>query len=180
MASLLDRLKNGDNDAADSVVFDDDFPDDLAKEIVPDPVPGKARSSSRGAGHGPAASTSSARRPVSAAVRKRLADELHAYATMVALAWTVRDDYCGPVLNDQARAIAEALADIIGRNPAMVRWVETSGIVGDWMKLSMAIMPVVTAVRQHHIVRSVPSDDEEGSGADHVDYSRYAAHRPSS
>jgi hypothetical protein len=179
MPSLLDRLKNGDNDGAESVVFDDDFPDDLAKEIVPDPVPGKSRAGGRGPAHaGGAGGGSSSRRPVSAAVRKRLADELHAYATMVALAWSVRDDYCGPVLSDQSRAIAEALADIIARNPAMVRWVETSGMVGDWVKLSMAVMPVVTAFRQHHIVRSVPSDDEEGADAA-VDYSRYAAHRPS-
>ena len=43
MPSLLERLKNGDNDDATPVEYADDFPAELADEIVPDPTPGKAK-----------------------------------------------------------------------------------------------------------------------------------------
>jgi len=173
MPSLLERLKNGDNDDATPVEYADDFPAELADEIVPDPTPGKAKP--RGGARASSPTSPASRRPVSAAVKRRVTDELEAYAKMAALAWSIRDEHCGPILNEQSRAIAESLAELIARNPALVRWVETSGVVGDWMKLWMAIAPVVSAVRAHHIVKSVPTE-EEGTG---VDYSRYSAYRPS-
>lgn len=170
MPSLLDRLMNGDNDTGNVIELDDEFPAELREEIVPDPTPGKSRSAR------PARATSPARPAVSAAAKKKVTLELDAYIKMAALAWSIKDQHCGPVLNEQSRAIAESIAELISRNPALVQWVETSGMLTDWAKLAMAIGPVVSAFRQHHIVRSV--QDDEG-GDDAPDYSRYAAYRPS-
>jgi hypothetical protein len=166
---LLDGLR-GDDTSVPQAEFSDGIPDDLRAEIVPDPVPGKSRAKPARAPKPPAAG-----KPVPVAVKRRLTDELEAYAGMAALAWTVRDPVCGPVLNDQARQIAEALAEIIARNAQLVAWIETTGMVGDWVKLWMAIAPVVSAVRAHHITKSVGGNDE---GTDD-DLSRYAVYRPS-
>lgn len=171
MASLLERFKNEDQESP-APDFEDDFPAELRDEIMADPVPGKARGAKP-------AKPAPVRKPVTAAVRKRVTDELDAYVKMAALAWSIRDDHCGPVLNDQSRAIAEAIAELISRNPAMVAWVETSGVIGDWVKLWMAIAPVVSAVRQHHIVRRDQGEESPAAGGDGVDFSRYAAYRPS-
>lgn len=171
MPSILDRLMNGDNDTDNTVEIDDGFPDDLRDEVVPDPAPGRP---SKGRAARPAPVS---RRPVSAAARKRVTDEIDAYIKMAALAWSIRDQHCGPVLNDQSRAIAESLAELISRNPALVQWVETSGVLTDWAKLAMAVGPVVSAFRAHHVTKTV-TDDEGGSDAGIADWSRYPAYQP--
>lgn len=149
--------------------FEDDFTAEFRDEIEPDLAPGKAKPEK-------VQPAKPKPRPVTAAARKRVADELEAYVKMAALTWSLRDEHCAPVLSDQSRAIADSLATILGRNPALLQWVEHTGMIGDWVKLWMAISPVVSAIREHHITKTVKSDDG-GAG---VDYTQYAAYRPHS
>lgn len=172
MSALLDKLTGTDSPDEIRPDLERDFPADIRDEIAPDPQPGRAR------GAKPSKPAPAARRPVTVAVKKRVTDELDAYVKMAALAWSIRDDHCGPVLNEQSRAIAESLAELIARNPALVAWVETSGMIGDWVKLWMAVAPVVSAVREHHVVKKV--DDESAGGAPNgFDPTRYAPYRTS-
>jgi hypothetical protein len=177
MTTLLQRLKEGafSDDSRDD--FEDDFGGELLadfpEELAPDPAPGKTRATRPTS----ASSSAPAKRPpakVTAGQRKQLVDELETYAKLVALAWSTRDEYCGGVLNDQSRAIADSLAALLARNPKLVQAVHTGGLLGDVLKLGTALLPVVTAIRQHHITKTAGQDD----GTTGVDLSAFPAYQP--
>lgn len=171
MAGLLDKLRTPTPDDELAPEFSSEFPD----EFVRDPVPGKP-------GRKPAMATPPAaagkatrapRKPAVASVRKQVADELHAYISLAAMTWSLRDQHCGGVLDDNARKMADALAELIARNPKLVEWIHTSGLVGDWMKLIIVFTPLVSAIRDHHITKTVGVTDD-----DSPDLAQFPAYRP--
>lgn len=164
--SLLEKLKG--NELPSDLGAD--IPDEIRDEFTPDPAPGKKR-----AERAPAAPRTASAKRVTIAAKKQLTDELEAYARLAALGWSTRDQYCGGVLNDQSRAIADALAELLARNPKLVEWVHTTGMLGDWVKLWLAVEPVVSAIRDHHVTKVVAEDDEPAAVADNA---RYPAFRP--
>lgn len=172
MSTLLDRIRSTDIPDQPRDEFSVEMPDELAAEIAEDPQPGKGKTPAPK----PARTPRPARPRASAAARKRCADELEAFAKMAALALSVRDEHCGGVLNDQSRAIADSLAELLARNPALMQWVESSGMVGDWLKLWFALQPVVMAFRDHHVLKRV-GDDQGAGGADAPDYSQFVPYR---
>jgi hypothetical protein len=168
LAGLLDKLR-GDGDAPLNVEFSNEFGDELEK----DPSPGKP---TRGGAKMAAPATKTAkpaRKPATATVRKQVADELHAYLEMAAMTWALRDEHCGGALSDASREIAERLADIVSTNPQLVEWLHTSGLVGNWIALLMACKPVLSAVRAHHVTKSVGGEDGPA-----LDPARFPAYRP--
>jgi hypothetical protein len=164
---LLDKIRDGNNGAD----FPTEIADDLRDAFDADPAPGKRTRAPR-TGADVARPT---RRKVTPIVRKQVADEVEAYLLLGAGAWQMRDEHCGGALEKQAREIAERLAPILGKNAAIVDWLHTSGVIGDWAKLLMAIKPVFDAVREHHIVKSVQDQEDDGAT---VDATRYGPYRP--
>lgn len=171
MASLLDKFKGDSPDGQLSVEFSNEFPD----EIQQDPAPSKPAKTPRSSASSttPAKPAKGTRKPATAAVRKQVADELHTYLEMAAMTWGLRDEYCAGVLSDTSQDIADRLADLIAPNPKLVEWLHTSGLVGDWLKLLMAVKPVVSAIKDHHITKTVGGEDDES-----LDPQRFPAYRP--
>jgi hypothetical protein len=171
MPGLLDKLRTPTPDDDLGPEFSNGFPDEFDK----DPVPGKPGRKPAMAAPAKAAgqSTRAPRKPAAASVRKQVADELHAYISLAAMTWSLRDPHCGGVLDDNARKMADALAELIARNPKLVEWIHTSGLVGDWMKLFMVFTPLVSAIRDHHITKTVGVND-----ADSPDLANFPAYRP--
>jgi hypothetical protein len=162
--ALLDKIRganSGDDMGAE-------FLDDLPGELLPDPPPGKPARSARSASPKPAP------KRVSPTVRKQLADEIEAYLILGSGAWSMRDPYCGEVLEKQAHDIALRLAAILGKNAQIVEWLHKTNVIGEWVALGLAIKPVVEAVRDHHVTKKVQADD----GTEPFDTSPYPAYRP--
>jgi hypothetical protein len=164
---LLDKIR----DANSGDDFSAQFSDGKDADFEPDPVPGKPARSSRSAASSPAARP--APKKVTPAIKKQLADEIEAYLLLGSGAWSMRDPYCGEVLERQAREIALRLAAILGKNAQIVAWLHTTGVIGEWVSLALAIQPVLTAIKDHHISKKVSSDDEPGP-----DLSQFPAYRP--
>lgn len=169
MNGLLDKIRAAKSDPEIDPEIPDTIPPEIAEQYAQDPPPMEPPA---GGGKGP-------RRPPaprgSTVLRRKVAAELEAYARMAALGVAVRDPHCGMAMNDQAKAIADALAEIIARNPQLAEKFIQAGVIGDWAKLLMAVQPVVAAIYRHHIARS--TDDQEGS---RVDVAQYPAYRPGS
>lgn len=160
---MLDKIRganNGDNSGVE-------FTDDIQGDLTPDPAPSKAARSGRSGENKPAP------KRVSPAVRKQLADEIEAYLLLGSGAWSMRDPYCGEVLEKQAREISVRLAAILGKNAQIVQWLHTSGVIGEWVALALAIKPVVEAIRDHHITKKVGNDEPDA-----LDITQYGPYRP--
>jgi hypothetical protein len=169
---LLDKIRTADFADDSTGEIDGEINGGTGVEFTPDPAPGKSARSARSASSPPAPARPR-RKPAPPAIRRQLTDEIEAYLVLGAGAWQMRDEVCGAVLEKQAREIASRLAAILGKNPAIVEWLHTSGVIGEWVALAMAIKPVWDVIRAHHITKTV----EEGDGAP-VDIAGYPAYRP--
>jgi hypothetical protein len=129
-----------------------DFPDDLPP--VPPPPP-------RG-GRRPTSPVPT----VTRSMEKDVRDELEALCSMVALMVSVPDPTCGAALNDQSKAIAASLTQLLKRNPRLLATLRGAGWMGDWVGLFMALMPVVKAVSAHHLT---PKPEQEETYSDGID-----------
>ena len=90
-------------------------------------------------------------RPSKSQIEREVSEELEAMMKMMAMLWSIRDPECGPVLNKQAKDIADSLTDILAKNPKLLqRFKDMSGF-GDYGKLLFAVLPVIKAVSNHHI-----------------------------
>ncbi|MGH7240413.1 MAG: hypothetical protein ACREHG_10195 [Candidatus Saccharimonadales bacterium] len=135
------------------------MPIDYSKiEELPNDPPPKIKASKRSVG-----------RPSKTSIQKEIEVEFTAYIGMVALAWSPFDETCAPVLSNQSRDIAEAIAVLLVKHPkALERFRQMTG-VGDYMNLIAALMPVITTVRMHHLdpmFAKVDEDDSENPVAD--------------
>lgn len=123
-----------------------------APEVKPDPKPGGRRKP-----------VTSKKRAPQAQVNA-FADELEVLQKVLAGAWTIRDPHCGPIWNQQAREIAEEVADIFATNATVMHWFEEAVGISGWIKLCKAVAPIFAAVYAHHIAKSVGRDEEETHG----------------
>lgn len=101
----------------------------------------------------------------------RISNELTVGIKAVAALWTIRDQHCGPVLNEQARKIAAELAQILAENPTTAAWFEAATGWSTWIKIAVAVGPVADAFVSHHITRDVSREtaDEGGDGGFRVE-----------
>lgn len=98
---------------------------------------------------------------------KNMADELDAYAKALALAWSMSDPVCAPVLSEQSRAIADSLAALLGRSDWVMQRFEQTTVLADSFRLLSASLPVLRAVYVHHVAER---GREEGDGHDAVTF----------
>ena len=90
-------------------------------------------------------------RPPKSQIEREVSEELEAIMKMIAMGWSVMDQECGPVLNHQAKAIADSLTDILAKNPKLLQRMKDMTGFGDYGKLLFALLPVIQAVSRHHV-----------------------------
>lgn len=125
------------------------FEDATTPGVEGDPQPG-----SRPRGR-PKGSTNKAKSvaPRKNALQAELESNIFMLSSMSAQLWTMKDDVCGPVLFQQSREIAESIADICINYPELCAKLIAMTSFGQYMKLFMAVSPVVQAVMSHHIMQ---------------------------
>jgi hypothetical protein len=135
-------------------------PDDAidVEDVVPDKPPGrlsepKDRSRPR-----------TGKTRVTQAVRKDVEAKIRFILNPAAMAWQVRDRYCGSAAVQQEPAVSSALAEIVCDSPDILNWF--TGPVGGymkWFRLAMAVWPVGMAVRVHHLAHAevFPADAQQ-------------------
>lgn len=156
--------------------------------LDPDPAPGKrGRGRPRKTAAAPAAASTPTRRQstpraskprtaTSAATVAAIRDELELYLLMAAGAGSMRCPSCGSVAEEQVPKLADKLAAIIARNPALVAKFSTGTLLADIFGVIMAALPIVKAVYSHH---GPGAHDHAGEvTADADPYSRYGAYAP--
>lgn len=74
---------------------------------------------------------------------------------------SARDPHCGGVLYDNWDNIREKSLPIIARSPALVEWMTKAGGARDWLLFGAALRPVGKAIWDHHITKTVSTDDAE-------------------
>ena len=89
-------------------------------------------------------------RPSNASVKKEVRDEIEAFIALMNVPVALRDPVCGGAVMQQREAIADALAEIAMRNPAVLKFLRSGGDIMVYMKLVTALSPVVMTVYQHH------------------------------
>ncbi len=166
---------------------------DGAELFDPDPAPGaKAR---RSTGAAPATARKSATSKTTAAGQKRtggkfvsrttiqnqMAEEIEAYAKMLALTWSMTDEHCAAVLNDTSANIARDLAALAARSDWVVERFQTTSLLADCFKAMHSLFPLLRAVYAHHIATRGELPDEEMDRVTVADdgLAGYAPWRPS-
>lgn len=88
------------------------------------------------------------------------------------------DPYCFGALNDNFESVIDATLPIVCRSERVVKYITgTSGLIL-WIKLAVALKPVLVAGWRHHVVHSVGIELDEDTGlpvAVHTDFSAYSA-----
>ena len=135
---------------------------DSGIEFARDPVPNERppRKAGRKAAPVPAA-----RKPVTSVARlsREVAEDLATLIEVGATAWGLTDDCCAPVLEMQAKPIADALTSILARNPRVLMALAESDVAVltiQVIALGKALTPVGKAVYHNHISKAV--DDDSG------------------
>jgi hypothetical protein len=139
-------------------------------ELPQDPAPGEARAAKRtGRADKPAAVGSSRRAaPAVTKMAKEVAADLATMIELGAAAWGMTDQCCAPVLEAQAKPIADAFAGILSRNPrllAKLHGSDSAVLAMQALALGRALQPVGTAIYRNHVSKAV-DDDQEGSHND--------------
>jgi hypothetical protein len=161
--ALLDKLKI----SSESTPETDPETEPL---FAQDPTPGEPRGASRPAGKAKPASSGNGRTR-SASVTKMAKEVAEDLATMIELgaaAWGMSDDCCAPVLEQQARPIADAFSGILARNPrllAKLHGSDSAVLAMQTLALGRALQPVAKAVYRNHVSKAV-EDDQEGTHDD--------------
>lgn len=157
MATLLERLKGVENEPENEPVIPDQIPDewldDSGQPPAQDPVPGTSKTPR------PKLRQATTSGNVTPALKKRISAELEAYVEFAAIPIVLRDEVCGTVLHEQARPIADAITAILSRYPDLAHKFLQTGILGDWLKLGVALQPVLKTIWEHH-VKAKPADEE--------------------
>src|SRR4051812_47024905 len=123
--ALLDQIKLTD-------IPDDNSAGETTAEFTPDPVPDAKppttrKKPGRPAGTARKTSTPAPRAKTTAAMAKEVAEDLATMLEVTATMWAVRDQCCAPVLAQQSKPIADAVASILERNPRLLARVADAG-----------------------------------------------------
>ena len=180
MPTLMERLSNGKTGPKIYVKLPDEnafeIPDDLSG-LDADPAPdatvkqGKRPARKAQVVGGPAPTR------VTPVMQKRISAEIEAYVEFAALPLLMRDPTCGGALHEQAKPIAEAIAQILSRYPDLAAKFLATGVLGDWLKLGLALQPVLKALWTHHVVKP-PEDEQETAVNPNVAETLYPSFRP--
>lgn len=132
-----------------------------------DPEPGERPSRAKKASGRAATKPPAARRPAvsTAKMAKEVSEDLATMLEVGATMWGLTDDCCAPVLEQQAKPIADALVGILSRNPRLLAQLANSSIAVMGVQsiaLFNALAPVGKAVYRNHISNAV-DDDQEGA-----------------
>lgn len=151
---LLDKLEFDSNS-------DPEIDSEIGFEFAQDPQPNEAPP----ARSKPAKAAKPAPAKGSAAVAKlskQVAADLASMIEIGAVIWGTQDDCCAPVLEQQARPIADALVGILGRNPRLLMAFANSDMAVMSMQsiaLINALAPVGKAIYKNHISKAVDEED---------------------
>lgn len=97
-----------------------------------------------------------------ASIEAEIRDELTAFMQLAALFWSTRDDYCATVLNEQAPLIAEDIASLAAKSEWARKYLTKTLDMGKLIPLMMHTLPVLQAVREHHIAPRAGEEAEDG------------------
>src|SRR5580765_345124 len=136
--------------------------EEIAEEIDADPEPAQPAPKRRTRRARPAAPKVT--RPASKSINtmaKEVGNDLATMLEMTAVVWGVRDQCCAPTLEAQAKPIGQALAQILARNPDLLRkfaQAETGVFVMQCIALGKALLPVGQAIFHNHVLRQGDTD----------------------
>lgn len=94
-------------------------------------------------------------------VRKEITEKISAMLEFFAAGWSIRDEYCADVLDQQREEITARFVAIVVKRPAMVRYFTEGAEYQDWLMLATALQPVVTAVWSHHVAKTAGREAEQ-------------------
>jgi hypothetical protein len=146
----------------DKLVIAEETPEEIDPDPAPDEKPVRRRSTRQ------KQPTPKIARPAARTVNamaKEVGNDLATLLEMTAAVWGVRDQCCSPVLAAQSKDIGQALAQILARNPELLRKfanAETGVFVMQCLALGKALLPVGQAVARNHVMKQ----DEELEQAD--------------
>jgi hypothetical protein len=173
MGTLLDRIKGIETtremDPDFDPEFDGEIPDSVPPEwagLTPDPAPVPRK------GTEPLVPKVYAK--ITPALKKRISSELEVYIELMAMPIVMRDPVCGGAIHEQAKPMADAIAQILSRHPEIASKFLATGMIGDWLKLLAAVQPIASAVWAHHIT----STPEQAPGGDGFDLNNFDPNRP--
>lgn len=171
---LLDKLNFGpESETENDAQFAPQFAEQFATPFAQDPEPGTRPARGRKT----TAKAAPAGRKVAPGTAKLAREVAEDFATLLegtAAVWGLRDQCCAPVLEQQAKPIADALVAILARNPRLLARFADTSIAAYTMQsvaLGKALLPVGKAVYHNHIGKAV-DDDQEGphhDGASHIE-----------
>ncbi|MGA5128795.1 hypothetical protein ACPCTO_03210 [Streptomyces olivoreticuli] len=97
-----------------------------------------------------------------ASIEAEIRDELTALMQIAALFWSTRDDYCAAVLSQQCPLIAEDLAALAAKSEWARKYLTKTLDMGRLIPLMMHTLPVLQAVREHHIAPGAEEGADDG------------------
>lgn len=128
-----------------------------------DPTPGETPRPSR---RRPAKAAAPAKRaPTSAKTARAVAEDLASLIEMGAAVWGMTDECCAPVLEQQAKPIADAFTAILARNPRLLAKFADTDLVAYSVQAGLlfkAISPVAKTVYRNHVSKAVDDLPEGG------------------
>lgn len=153
--SLSDRLRDGlagltmTREPANDYVPTDDYPDYISP-IDPDPEPGSG--------------TWSEPKPdeyvVTAETITEIKDNLGMYLATVGMTLGLIDPYCGTAIRENLDDMVGAWAKVISHYPSAVKlfMAKGGGKIMAWIDALMATWPVLLAIYEHHLAKTVTLD----------------------
>lgn len=149
---------------------DEESESEFGTQFEQDPEPGEApaRRSTR------KTAVKAAPRKATASVTKmakEVAEDLASMLEMTAAVWGMSDQCCAPVLEQQARPIADAFTSILARNPRLLaKFAETDMIAYTLQTaaLGRALAPLGKAIYSNHVSKAYDEDQEQ----EHTEHAR--------
>lgn len=135
---------------------------EIGEEIDADPAPDQAAPKRRT--RKPRTPSPQVKRPATKTIgtmAKEVGNDIATMLEMTSVVWGVRDQCCAPVLEAQAKPIGQAIAQILARNPELLRkfaQAETGVFVMQCLALGQALLPVGQAVFHNHVLRQGDTD----------------------
>lgn len=155
-SALLEKLRNvqENSEENDEVIPQDPVPDETpatpSKRKMARPTPTTAK-------------------PANTRLAKQVAADLATLLEGGAAVWGFRDQCCAPVLEQQAKPIAEALTAILARNPALLAKFANTDIAVMTVQviaLGRALAPVGQAIYVNHVAKTNElGGDSNGNGS---------------
>lgn len=155
--------------------IDDESDEELAQDPAPTEKPPRPARKGRTARRPATRQTGS--KPTTAKLAKQVAEDLASLIEGGAAVWSLSDQCCAPVLEQQARPIADAFTAILSRNPRLLEKFANADMAVYTLQsaaLFRALAPVGKAVYANHVGKP-----KTGENHDHnIDLGQYPAYRP--